>query len=50
MHTPQRVSKLNDHKWRLSQPETAQEPVGSPSDALLDIKDHMRLKFRLICV
>ena len=29
-----------------SQPETAQEPVGSPSDALLDTKDHMRSKFR----
>ena len=50
-----RVSKLMITKWRLSHPETAQEPVGSPSDidatnALLVTKDHMRSKFRLICV
>ena len=40
-------------KWHLSHPEMAQEPVGSPSGAinvLLDTKDHVRSKFRLICV
>ena len=38
-----RVSKLIITKWRLSQPETAQEPVDSPSNAtnaLLDVKNH----------
>ena len=46
-----RVSKLlMITKWRLSHPETAQGPVGSPSDATITLLNYMRAKFRLICV